>query len=40
MEFKYYEVSSHAEVYNKFRPTPPDELAKKIVNHLAEKVML
>ena len=38
MDFKYYEVASHAEVYNKFRPSPPQELAKRIVNYLTEKV--
>ncbi|KAJ9580803.1 hypothetical protein L9F63_024019 [Diploptera punctata] len=38
MSNKYYVVPSHAEIYNKFRPSPPQQLAKRLVNYLTEKV--
>ncbi|KAJ9580801.1 hypothetical protein L9F63_024017, partial [Diploptera punctata] len=34
----YYVVPSHAEIYNTFRPSPPQELIKRLVNYLTEKI--
>lgn len=38
MSFHYFEAAGHATVYNKFRPRPPEELVKRIINFLVEKV--
>ncbi|XP_063233875.1 putative methyltransferase DDB_G0268948 isoform X2 [Bacillus rossius redtenbacheri] len=38
MSFRYFEVTGHAAVYNKFRHSPPEHLIAKIVNYVKEKV--
>lgn len=38
MEYEYYEESSHADIYNLFRPSTPKELVEIIVKYLQEEV--
>jgi hypothetical protein len=38
ISFHYFEAAGHAEVYNQFRPIPPLDLVKRIVDFLVEKV--
>jgi hypothetical protein len=38
MSFQYFEAAGHATVYNQFRPRPPVNLVKRIVDFLVEKV--
>lgn len=37
MSFHYFEAAGHATVYNLFRPRPPEELVKRIVDFLVKK---
>jgi hypothetical protein len=38
MSFHYFETAGHATVYNQFRPRPPVDLVKRMVDFLLEKV--
>jgi hypothetical protein len=38
ISFHYFEAAGHAEVYNQFRPRPPLDLVKRIVDFLVDKV--
>ncbi|PNF30150.1 hypothetical protein B7P43_G01255 [Cryptotermes secundus] len=38
MSFHYFKAAGHATVYNKFRPKPPEELVKRIIDFLVEKI--